>query len=358
MQRANSERNRTTAGAAPVALDILWQASAAQPNAGPMKAAWAARLAPVVTPPVAAGGRVFVAATETGQVRAFDIATGEPAWTVTLGSRIDSAPTILGNLCVVGARDGWVYAFTADNGTLAWRNRVAPVEQRIVVNGRVESTWPAVGSVLVHDGKLIAHAGRGTETDGGIAVVQLDPATGKTTWAGMIDGASRTVVMNRDRRPLSREQRDTISRLRNMQRRIDLLRVADGTVVCNQTAIEPGSGITQARQIKSQTPGGPMLDGYLGQFTMSGFNASPDTVATAGEYTVIAAVFRDSGSVKLVKNVKKGSGEQIAELKLDAAPIHDGLAIADGRTLVALEDGRLLCLGDRAGRGSTSLRKD
>jgi len=101
-----------------------------------------------------------------------------------------------------------------------------------------------------------------------------------------------------------------------------------------------------------------MLDGYLGQFTMSGFNASPDTVATAGEYTVIAAVFRDSGSVKLVKNVKKGSGEQIAELKLDAAPIHDGLAIADGRTLVALEDGRLLCLGDRAGRGSTSLRKD
>ncbi len=108
MQRANPTRNRSTAGAAPIALDILWQASAVQPNAGPLKAAWDARLAPVVTPPVAADGRVFVASTELGQVRAFDITTGKLAWTVTLGSRIDSAPTILGNLCVIGARDRWV----------------------------------------------------------------------------------------------------------------------------------------------------------------------------------------------------------------------------------------------------------
>jgi hypothetical protein len=63
MQLAKPTRNRSTAGAAPVALDILWQASAAQPNAGPLKAAWDARLAPVVTPPVASDGRVFVAST-------------------------------------------------------------------------------------------------------------------------------------------------------------------------------------------------------------------------------------------------------------------------------------------------------
>jgi outer membrane protein assembly factor BamB len=346
MQRANPERNRTTAGAAPAALDILWQASAAEPNAGPMNAAWAARLAPVVTPPVAAGGRVFVAATETGQVRAFDIATGEPAWTVTLGSRIDSAPTILGNLCVIGARDGWVYALTTDKGELAWRSRVAPVEQRIVVNGRVESTWPAVGSVLVHEGKLIAHAGRGTEADGGIAVVQLNPVTGETIWAGMIDGASRAVTMNRDRRPLSSEQRTMINKFRNMQRRIDLLRVADGTVVCNQTAIEPGSGITQARQIKSKTPGGPMLDGYLGQFKMRGFNAAPDTRAIAEKHEVTAAVLPDGGNVELIE---KASGKQIAALKLNSPAIYDGLAIADGKVFVALEDGRILCLGNRLG---------
>jgi len=152
--------------------------------------------------------------------------------------------------------------------------------------------------------------------------------------------------MNRDRRPLSKEERAKIGKFRNMQRRIDLLRVADGTVVCNQTAIEPGSGIAQTRQIKPNTPDGPMLDGYLGRFKMRGFDAA-DSRATAGEHTVIAAVLPDGGNVKLFTNVEKGSGEQIAELKLDAAPIHGGLAIAEGKVVVALENGKILCLGSR-----------
>ena len=344
MQRGNPKRDRSTTGAAPVALDILWQASAVKPNAGPMEAAWNARLAPVITPPVAAGGRVFVAATETGQLRSFDIDSGKPAWTVTLGSRIDSAPTILGNLCVIGAHDGWVYAFTADRGTLVWRSRVAPVEQRIVVNGRVESTWPTVGSVLVHDGKLMVHAGRSTEADGGIAVVQLDPATGKTIWAGMIDGTSRTVVMNRDRRPMSGEQRERLNRLRNTQRRIEMLRVADGIVVCNQTAIDPGSGIVQERQITSKTPGSRMLYGYLGRFKMRGFEAPLNNRASAAEHEVVADATPGGSNIQIIE---KATGKQIAEINLDSTPIYDGLAIADGKILVSLENGKVLCLASK-----------
>jgi outer membrane protein assembly factor BamB len=337
MHLANPQRNRTTAGSAPGALDILWQASVAGPHSSPMKAAWAARMAPVITPPVAASGRVFLAAAETGQVKAFDVATGKPAWTVALGSRIDSAPTILGNLCVVGSRDGWVYAFIADKGTLAWRARVAPLEQRIVVNGRVESTWPAVGSVLAHDGKLLVNAGRGAEADGGIAVVQLDPATGETTWAGMIGGASKTVVNNVGGGPEHHRQ------LR-MQRRIDLLRVAEGAIVCNERVIEPHSGIKQERLTKSKNPGGPILDGYLGRFKMRGFNASADTRAIAREHVVVAKALPEGGQIQLVN---KATGEQIASLELDSAPICDGLAVANGRIVVALSDGKILCLGNR-----------
>ena len=123
-----------------------------------------------------------------------------------------------------------------------------------------------------------------------------------------------------------------------MQRRIDLLRVTEGIVVCNQTAIEPGSGITQARQIKSQT--GRMLYGYLGPFGMRGFKPSPNR-ATAGDYEIVATVLPDGGSVQLMK---KGSKDAIAEIKLDAAPIQDGLAIANGKLFVSLENGKVLCL--------------
>lgn len=319
MQRANAQRNRRTAGVAPVALDILWQASVAKPNAGPMKAAWDDRLAPRTTPPIAAGGRVFVATTERGQLKAFDIKSGKPAWAVTLGSRVDSAPTVIGNLCVIGARDGWVYAFTTDKGELVWRTRVAPLERRIVVNGCVESTWPAVGSVLAHDGKLIAHAGRSTEADGGLAVVQIDPATGKTLWAGVIAPGP--------------------------QRLIDLLCVADdGTIVCNQTAIEPGTAIRQERKSKAKTPAGPMLYAYLGQYGMRGYKASPGGRAIAGEQEVVAKVLPEGGSVELIK---KGTTTPIAKRTLDSPPICDGLAIAEGKVLVVLEDGTLLCLGSK-----------
>ena len=325
MHRANSRRNNSTTAPAPGALDVLWQASVAGPNSGPMKAAWDARLAPVITPPVAAGGRVFVASTEAGQVKAFDTATGKSAWTVTLGSRIDSAPTILGNLCVVGSRDGWVYAFTVEKGMLAWRTRVAPVEQRMVVNGRVESTWPAVGSVLVHDGKLLANAGRGTEADGGIAAVQLDPATGKSLWAGVMAPGSK--------------------------RRIDLLRVAADTaadtIACNQTAIDPTSGISQKRQIKSKSPGGPMLDGYLGWIPrLASYSRTPaHNRAIAKEHVVVAKALPVGGHIQLINRAT--DKKIIATLKLDAAPIYDALAVAGGKVFVSLEDGRVLCLGNR-----------
>ena len=50
----------------------------------------------------------------------------------------------------------------------------------------------------------------------------------------------------------------------------------------------------------------------------------------------------DGGSVTLVE---KGTTNLFAQVKLDSPPIHDGLAICDGKAFVALEDGRLLCLG-------------
>jgi len=41
-------------------------------------------------------------------------------------------------------------------------------------------------------------------------------------------------------------------------------------------------------------------------------------------------------------------------MKLGAAPIHDAVAVADGEVFVALEDGKILCLGSRrAGNGGS-----
>jgi outer membrane protein assembly factor BamB len=199
--RHDPERSGATAARMPAGMKLLWQTQAARPAAGPLADVWKARLAGCLTAPVAAGGRVFVAAIDAGQVVAFDAASGKPLWQTTVGGRIDSPPTIHRGLCLFGCHDGWIYALRAKDGQLAWRTRAAPWERRMVAFGQVESVWPAPGSVLVHNGLLYATAGRTTESDGGVAVCALDPASGKRLWATAIGpgpGRQNDVIMLRD----------------------------------------------------------------------------------------------------------------------------------------------------------------
>jgi outer membrane protein assembly factor BamB len=43
----------------------------------------------------------------------------------------------------------------------------------------------------------------------------------------------------------------------------------------------------------------------------------------------------------------ESTGEKVAECRLDAPPVWDGMAVADGRLFIALQDGRVLCMSGR-----------
>ena len=45
--------------------------------------------------------------------------------------------------------------------------------------------------------------------------------------------------------------------------------------------------------------------------------------------------------------VSADGGEKLAEHRLDAPPVFDGMAAAGGRLLLATVDGRVLCLGGK-----------
>ena len=151
-----------------------------------LKQAWRAVISGRLSPPVIAGGRVFVAAIDAHTVHAIDAASGKVAWSYTAGARVDSPPTIYRGLALFGSADGYVYAVSAAEGKLAWRFRAAPADERIVAHEQVESVWPVHGSVLVEDGVLYLTAGRSIFLDGGIRMIRLDPATGtllgQTLW--------------------------------------------------------------------------------------------------------------------------------------------------------------------------------
>ncbi len=133
-----------------------------------------------LTAPIAQGGKVFVASTDEHAVSAIDADMGRPIWSFTAGARVDSPPTLYRDRVLFGCRDGYAYSLRASDGALAWRLQAARAQQRFVADGQLESVSPLHGSVLVRHGVVYLTAGRSSYLDGGIDLYRVEPGTGET----------------------------------------------------------------------------------------------------------------------------------------------------------------------------------
>ncbi len=130
------------------------------------------------TAPVVAGGLVFIG-DRSGTVRAID-AEGRQKWKAYTGGAVYFPPAVAKGRVYAGSADGRVYAFEAATGRRLWRFRVGPAGRRIPVYGKLVSTWPVSGGVLVHDG--VVYAAAGIAHYDGTYVVALDAVTGEVKW--------------------------------------------------------------------------------------------------------------------------------------------------------------------------------
>ena len=150
------------------------------------KALWTATMDGKPTQPVIAGGKVYCAIPERHSVCCLDAKTGESLWTYRAGARIDSSPTWSGGRLFFGSCDGWIYCLAAEDGRLIWRFDAAPGDRRIVVNGQLESAWPAHGSLIADAKAVYACVGRQTQLDGGLQFYALKTATGEALWSSRL----------------------------------------------------------------------------------------------------------------------------------------------------------------------------
>ncbi len=134
-------------------------------------------------PPIVAAGRVFTAASD-GVVRAHQLADGKPVWERALGGGVFTSPAIMGGRLFVPCLDGAVYALDAATGEIAWQRRLAPLERRILIFGKISSTWPVLA--LIADGGRV-YAAAGYRADNGGVAFCLDEATGGIVWKRHIE---------------------------------------------------------------------------------------------------------------------------------------------------------------------------
>jgi outer membrane protein assembly factor BamB len=385
--RRDPLRTAGTASAGPNRLTLLWAAQVDSDPAETLAAEWDLKDGGRLSSPVVAGSLALVAATDRHQLRAFDARTGRPRWTFTAGGRIDCPPTLHDGLCLFGARDGWVYAVRADDGALVWRFCAAPRDERIIAHGQLESKWPVIGGVLVYDGWAYFGVGRHAGADGGITVSAVEPGTGKFLWTQhaqgyqgipdvltAVDGAIQMASYRFDAKTgEAHDARETLLRggrlgLLNdawyrrpiaMRKNLQLWQ-ATGRASAQMLAYHPQAtcGFLASESVAGsdgKLSGDARLFVEVAKGGKGWTLRMPNTarlraMALAPETAYVAGLLPAGGGKQLeyvAQAYALADGKLLAETKIGGAPVHDGLGLAGGRVYVSMQDGRLLCLGDK-----------
>jgi len=169
--QGNNRRTSTTPLPLPAALKERWK--------------FLATTTVLPTAPVTAGGLTFIA-NRSGVLRAFN-ANGQVMWKTYTGGAIHFPPAIAKGRVYSGSADGRVYCHEAATGRKLWSYRVAPTERWIAVFGKLISTWPVAGGVLVEGDTVYASAGIAHYD--GTHVIALDAITGKLKWHNDASGS-------------------------------------------------------------------------------------------------------------------------------------------------------------------------
>ncbi len=390
--RADAHRSANTEAPGPARLERLWSRLLTDVDAASMRQEWDQKDGGRVTSPVVADGMVFAAVSDMHELFALDADSGEQKWTFVAGGRIDCPPTVYRGLCLFGSRDGWVYCLRSRDGELVWRYRAAPDDRRIVAYGQLESRWPVVGGVLVHDGLAYFAAGRHAGSDGGVHVYAAEPASGKIVWHSNPEGyqtlpdllvASGDGVHMADWQFDARTGKDRSSTSSQFLRsaRLGLLNdawykrpialrknlqqwstgQASGQLltfsknwICGfrgPSSVNGGDGkVSGDTQLFAQprNDNGPSLRAVPGWSTKLPLGTNIKSLVLA-EGTLFVAGRLNGYDVKShgVRALSARDGKLLAELHLDDPLVHECLSVAGGRVYLTTQGGRVICLGEQ-----------
>lgn len=136
---------------------------------------------------VVAGGKLFFGSSADGKVHALDAATGREEWSFITEGPVRLPCTFEAGRIYVVSDDGFLYALGADDGTLIWKFRGGPSDERVLGNDCMISRWPARGGPVVSGGTVLFAAGIWPSE--GIFIHALEAKTGKSLWMNSTSGS-------------------------------------------------------------------------------------------------------------------------------------------------------------------------
>ena len=325
----------------------------------------------------------FSWATSAGCCGRWTPSSGKLKWEAYTAGAIFLSPAVWEGRVYVGSADGRVYAFEAATGRRLWTFRAAPADRWIPVYGKLHSTWPVAGGVVVDNG--VVYAAAGIANYDGTHVYALDAITGKLKWYNDSSGSlskAREGVSLQGELSLARRRlcfpggtmcRTASYDLKTGECRSKLRRgqltvfdayysrygasctnlshtLSDGGRLVYAYDVRRGGNatdLTMLRPLKADeaVPAKPVASDVLWTCrgrSYNGFIIGPNSLLAAGSDGVKRPVEHFVAAVKLA------DGADLWYQRLPASAVKCGTAVDHaGRMFVALDDGRVICLGRR-----------
>ncbi|MFK7818014.1 MAG: PQQ-binding-like beta-propeller repeat protein, partial [Planctomycetaceae bacterium] len=132
-------------------------------------------------------GKMFVGFNDQDKLIAIDTQTGKTLWTAFAEAPIRFAPVAFEGNIFCTSDDGYLYCWSQEDGSLQWRFRGGPSDQKALGNQRFTSAWPARGGPVVRDGNVYFAASIWPFM--GTFIYSLDAKTGDVVWVNDSTGS-------------------------------------------------------------------------------------------------------------------------------------------------------------------------
>jgi outer membrane protein assembly factor BamB len=147
--------------------------------------------------PIVADNKIFLGFNDQDKVVALDINSGKELWHYYADGPVRFPLTALkGNVYFI-SDDGYIYCIKSDNGSLVWKVRLAPAENKLLGNKRLISMWPARGGIVLKDNIIYTSASIFPMM--GTFIYAINATSGEIIWKN--EGSGSNYILQPHRSP-------------------------------------------------------------------------------------------------------------------------------------------------------------
>jgi outer membrane protein assembly factor BamB len=181
MWRSDAGRTAASPEELPGELDLLWERvySPREPVwDDPLN--WDLMRFDRIFEPVLMNGLLFIGFNDSDKMVALDANTGEEKWAFYADGPVRLPAAAWDSKVYFTSDDGCLYCLNASDGSLVWKFRGGPSDQKVLGNRRLTSTWPARGGPVVKDG--VVYFAASIWPFMGTFIYALDADSGNVVW--------------------------------------------------------------------------------------------------------------------------------------------------------------------------------